>query len=94
MAGRVPRVTIDDPGPRANLARATKNANGKVGYHRHPALPRCRNCRIHRCCRHHWAILGAGSGHGDRSVVDLAPGEWQQVPDREFQNKLKKSDRD
>jgi UPF0716 protein FxsA len=27
---------------------------------------------------------------GDRSVIDLAPEEWQQVPDRKIQNKSKK----
>ena len=27
---------------------------------------------------------------GDRSVIDLAPGEWQQVPDREIENKSNK----
>jgi UPF0716 protein FxsA len=28
-----------------------------------------------------------GPGGGDRSVVDLAPEEWQRVPDRELQNR-------
>ena len=31
---------------------------------------------------------------GDRSVVDLAPGEWEQVPDRELPNNSNKTDRD
>ncbi len=28
----------------------------------------------------------SGKSSGDRSVVDLAPGEWKQVPDREIEN--------
>ena len=31
---------------------------------------------------------------GARSVIDLAPGEWQQVPDREISNKSNKPRRD
>jgi UPF0716 protein FxsA len=30
----------------------------------------------------------------DRSVVDLAPGEWRQVPDRELQDKSNRRDRE
>ena len=30
--------------------------------------------------------LGAPPQSGDRSTIDLAPGEWQQVPDRELPN--------
>jgi hypothetical protein len=31
--------------------------------------------------------------HGERSVIDLAPGEWQQVSDHEVQNKSKNTHR-
>jgi UPF0716 protein FxsA len=31
------------------------------------------------------------SERSDRSVIDLAPGEWEQVPDREPQNKSNKN---
>ena len=34
------------------------------------------------------------SGRADRSVIDLAPGEWEQVPDRELRNNTNKSTRD
>ncbi len=33
-----------------------------------------------------------GRTPGDRSTVDLAPGEWQQVPDREIPHKSKRRD--
>ena len=34
------------------------------------------------------------SGRADRSVIDLAPGEWEQVPDRELRNNTNKTTRD
>jgi len=35
-----------------------------------------------------------GRDRADRSVIDLAPGEWEQVPDRELRNNTNKSTRD
>jgi hypothetical protein len=29
---------------------------------------------------------------GDRSTIDLAPGEWQQLPDRDLSNDQRKRD--
>jgi UPF0716 protein FxsA len=49
---------------------------------------------VRRWCGTRFRLWVRSRDRGDRSVVDLAPGEWQQVPDREFQNKPKKPDRD
>ena len=49
---------------------------------------------VRRWCGAKFQLWVRSRGHGDRSVVDLAPGEWQQVPDRKLPNKAQKSDRD
>ena len=48
---------------------------------------------VRRWCGAKFRLWVRSRGHGDRSVVDLAPEEWEQVSDRELQNKSKKPDR-
>jgi UPF0716 protein FxsA len=48
---------------------------------------------VRRWCGTRFRLWVRSRDRGDRSVVDLAPGEWEQVPNRKLQNKSNQSGR-
>jgi UPF0716 family protein affecting phage T7 exclusion len=49
---------------------------------------------VRRWCGKTFRLWVQHHNPGDRSVVDLAPEEWEQVPDRKLSNRSNKSGRD
>jgi UPF0716 protein FxsA len=45
---------------------------------------------VRRWCGRMFRAWIGGRKRGERSVIDLAPGEWKQVPDRELPDRSKK----
>ncbi len=46
---------------------------------------------VRRWCGATFRLWVKRSERSDRTVIDLAPGEWEQVQDREVQNKSNKN---